>query len=188
MQRQSINCAQCGTSFLAKNYEVRDGRRFCSTLCHNLSKRNTPDMFWAKVQKTSSCWLWTGKLTRDGYGHFVMKLASGHKEILAHRVAYVFEKGMVPQGLQLDHLCRNRACVNPAHLEPVTQRENVLRGEGIAAKESRATHCKHGHLFDAANTMMRKSGGRFCRECGRIRYKAYTTRKRARLLNGTGSL
>jgi len=89
--------------------------------------------------------------------------------------------GPIPAGLQLDHLCRNRACVRPDHLEPVRSRENTLRGFGPSAINARKTVCAHGHPFDEANTGRSPNGRRFCRECGRIRARAYQARRRDRL-------
>jgi len=90
------------------------------------------ERFWSKVEKTVSCWLWTAS-TRRGYGQFVIN----NKPTPAHRFAYEQLVGDIPRGLQLDHLCRVRNCVNPEHLEPVTSRENILRGEGICAVAAR---------------------------------------------------
>ncbi|KAB2977369.1 HNH endonuclease [Streptomyces sp. SS1-1] len=95
-----------------------------------------------------------------------MKLGGRYQ--MAHRVAYQEIVGPIPEGLQLDHLCRVRHCVNPAHLEPVTSRENTLRGENLVAINAAKTHCKRGHLFDAANTY-RWRNSRICRECRRLR-------------------
>lgn len=127
-----------------------------------------PDRFWTKVQVdwASGCWVWIGHLNDAGYG----TLRWWNKPMQrAHRVAYIELVGEIPDGLQLDHLCRNRACCNPAHLEPVTQRENVLRGEGPSARAAVATHCTSGHEYTEANTYVRSSGKRDCRQCNRDR-------------------
>ena len=90
----------------------------------------------------------------------------------AHRLAYELVKGPISDGLQIDHLCRNRACINPDHLEAVTQRENILRGEGVAALNARKTHCPQGHAYDEENTLIltgRQAGARRCQICARDR-------------------
>jgi hypothetical protein len=117
--------------------------------------------FWAKVEKTDTCWVWSAAKI-SGYGAFKLD----GRAIRAHRFAYELLVGPVPEGLPLDHLCRNRACVNPAHLEPVTHRVNILRGEGACAVKARQTHCIHGHEFTLENTYL-KSGKRQCRTCRR---------------------
>jgi len=119
--------------------------------------------FWAAVHVADNdCWEWTGSLNPHGYGAF--NVNDGHRQ--AHRVAYEIIVGPIPDGLQIDHLCRNPPCVNPAHLEAVTQRENILRGVGFAAKAARATHCPSGHPYNEANTYVSPSTGwRRCRTC-----------------------
>jgi hypothetical protein len=97
------------------------------------------ERFWAKVKKTSNCWLWTGSLSR-GYGR-VRDRRSG-KSVPVHRIAYELLVGPIPDGLTIDHLCRVRCCVNPTHLQPVTNRENILRGNGPAALSARRTSCR----------------------------------------------
>lgn len=127
------------------------------------------ERFWAAVDRTddpSLCWEWQRPLGANGYGY----LASEHgTNVLAHRVSYELNVGPIPVGLQIDHLCRNRACVNPAHLEPVTQRENILRGTAPTAENARKTHCIRGHEFTPENTYTPPSrpGVRNCRACRR---------------------
>ena len=130
--------------------------------------------FWSLVDRGPDCWLWTGLIDRYGYGR---RHTGG--EILAHRIAYRLVVGPIPAGLQLDHLCRNRRCVNPAHLEPVTGRENLRRSPlmpGIA--RAARTTCRNGHPYDDANTRVSvgpNGTGRVCRTCNReavARYKA----------------
>ena len=132
----------------------------------------TARRFWSKVSLDTpdSCWLWQGWRNRDGYGHY-SHCEGGSK--LAHVIAYRLQVGPVPKGKQLDHVCRNRACCNPTHLEPVTARENVLRGIGFAARHAQATHCLHGHEFTPENTRFanladRKYPRRSCRTCDRL--------------------
>lgn len=121
--------------------------------------------FWAKVRKAGplECWIWTAPPASTGYGQF-WKDGTNRG---AHVVAWEMLRGEIPEGLQLDHLCRNRACVNPWHLEPVTIGVNVLRGEGITAVHAAKTHCANGHEFTPANTYITKEGWRQCRECKR---------------------
>ena len=102
------------------------------------------DRFWAKVQQTESCWLWTAARDHRGYGEFRVELPPA-RPAKAHRFAYETLIGPIPDGLELDHLCRVRNCVNPEHLEPVTGRVNTLRGESPAAQNARKTHCVRGH-------------------------------------------
>lgn len=94
--------------------------------------------FWVRVDKTDACWSWLGDRTPYGYGRFSFR----GRAVAAHRFAYELLRGPIPDGLVIDHLCRVKHCVNPAHLEPVTQRENVLRGESIPAQYARRTHCE----------------------------------------------
>lgn len=116
--------------------------------------------FWSKVDTTGDCWLWMARRLR-GYGKFDL----GNTTAMAHRVAYELSVGPIPDGLQLDHLCRVRHCVNPAHLEPVTQRENILRSEAPCAVVMRTNKCKHGHEFTDENTYVTPAGKRQCRVC-----------------------
>jgi len=122
--------------------------------------------FWAKVEKRGphECWSWTGATNGDGYGY----MTRNGRTAYAHRVSYEFAIGPIPEGLQLDHLCRVRNCVNPAHLEAVTSAENTLRGNGACARNARKTHCKHGHEFTDDNIAWSKKG-RACLTCKRLR-------------------
>lgn len=142
-------------------------RWYSSAAFVRLERPTSAERFWAKVNKTESCWLWTGALYSNGYGHFRVQLHSGLSP-LAHRWAYMQLVGLIPEGLELDHLCRVRNCVNPAHLEPVIHRENQRRGEGACAIHARKTHCPQGHPYDETNTSV-SGGKRYCRTCKRTR-------------------
>jgi len=130
-----------------------------------------------EVDEGSGCWLWKGCPTGDGYGQIRVGGRSDGKTFLAHRLAYETFRGPIPEGLTLDHLCRVRRCVNPAHLEPVTMRENILRGESLAAKNATKSTCKEGHTLDEKNTYLWR-GHRHCRACGRKHAREYQRRKR----------
>lgn len=122
---------------------------------------------WAKFKhlvrksKESDCWIWTGSVGQDGYGR--IRLAGAIRR--THRLSYLAHKGEIPSGTVLDHLCRVRECCNPDHLEAVTNRENILRGESSSAQRARQTHCKRGHEFKPENTYVRANGQRVCRTC-----------------------
>lgn len=133
------------------------------------------ERFWSKVDKDGpgGCWVWMAGRSAQGYGRFWI---DGDTRA-AYRVAYEVLVGPVPDGLQLDHLCRNRACVNPGHLEPVTVVTNVMRGVSFAAENARKTACLRGHEFTAENTYIDRRGRRLCRECQRARQRAWQIRK-----------
>lgn len=116
-----------------------------------------------KVNEETGCWEWTAGKFPYGYG----KISVKHRSIGAHRVYYQLTKGQIEDGLVIDHLCRNPSCINPDHLEPVTQWENNRRGIGISAENLVKTHCKHGHEFTPENTWTFASDPkrRKCRTC-----------------------
>ncbi len=116
-------------------------------------------------EPNTGCWLWTAYTDRDGYGYFGI---SRTRIVKAHRWSYEHFVGPIPAGLVIDHICRQPSCVNWQHLEPVTQRINVLRGSSHMAKQARRTHCIHGHAFTSENTRMWR-GHRKCRLCDRLR-------------------
>ena len=132
--------------------------------------------FFSKVKQTDNCWIWISYIGRDGYGRFNINST----KIPAHRFSYELFKGDIPIGLELDHLCRNRACVNPEHLEPVTHQINILRGIGTAAINARKTHCPQGHPYSGDNLRTYQSG-RMCRICNRL----HTQESNRRIKNST---
>ena len=127
--------------------------------------------FWSKVEVKSpyDCWPWRAGLFSDGYGLFVR---ADNRAERAHRVAYELAYGPIPAGLTIDHLCRHHPCVNPAHLEAVTNKENILRGVSFSAVNARKTHCIHGHEFTVENTFITARGRRSCQACRLARQRA----------------
>jgi hypothetical protein len=136
---------------------------------------------WRRVDRSGECWTWTG-VTKNGYGHYCGWDASARRKVnlMAHRAVWTLLRGDIPQGLQLDHLCRNRLCVNPEHLEPVTQVENVRRGASPSADNARKTICMRGHALEGENLYVTPGRGyRQCRECVRLRWLRFAERRRA---------
>lgn len=122
--------------------------------------------FWRQVNKTDTCWVWVGKLHHTGYGNFSVNSTY----ISAHRYAYLVLVGAIADGLELDHLCRNRACVNPAHLEAVTHQVNAARG--VHPGQPKRSHCFRGHAMTPDNVKVHVNGSRQCRTCRRAAYAA----------------
>lgn len=135
-----------------------------------------PARFWQYVQvRDDGCWQWLSTQTGRGYGSFWHE----RRVVAVHRLSFEKLRGAISKGLTIDHLCRNRLCVNPLHLEPVSVRENILRGIGPTAQHARQTHCLRGHAFDASNTYYtRGTGFRYCRPCNAERNRSYRERKR----------
>lgn len=167
------------------------GHGYCDVHYRRWKRNGTPDKqpvhtvderFWSFVNKAGPvserrpdlgpCWVWTGGGWPSGYGSFRV---NGVK-VGAHRYAYERLVGPIPEGLVVDHLCFNRSCVRPAHLEVVTFRENILRGDNTAAQFARRSNCLRGHCFDPPNGYITSQGARGCRACDRIR----SARKRSR--------
>jgi len=127
---------------------------------------NLPSRIRTKITvHPSGCWYWMASRDRGGYGY----AAWGGRMRQAHRVTFELLVGLIPEGLQIDHLCRNPPCVNPDHLEPVTPRENTMRGNTDARRKSEQTHCVNGHEFTLDNIYTRPSrpGTRECRTCNK---------------------
>lgn len=167
-RKNTTSCCQiCGATF--NPFSDATGK-FCSLRCYQ--SRPEEYRFWNKTIREGpipeyaahlgSCWIWNGSLSCEGYGIFILR---GHIPIGAHVFSYKIAHGEVEPGKQIDHLCRVRCCVNPSHLEAVTIRVNVLRGEGICAQNARKTHCKRGHPFDGTNLRTTPNGERICRQC-----------------------
>lgn len=125
---------------------------------------------------SKGCWIWQGATMWSKnlqYAVFTWR----NQWCLAHRASYNLFVGPLPEDLTIDHLCRHTLCVNPEHLELVTQQENILRGDGPTAINSRKIQCIHGHPFDSENTAYRPNGGRYCKQCNRESTKRYLHRK-----------
>jgi len=149
-------------------------------------KRGAPlrDRLMAKVRiSDAGCWEWLGRRNWAGYGR--LTVTSPTREVQTHRLAYELFVGPIPDGMQLDHVCRNRLCCNPKHLEPVTARENQRRGTSPVSANMAATHCLRGHPLDDDNTYLHK-GRRQCKECQRTRTREYLRKRRATALSRAG--
>lgn len=171
----------CAREFFSKNFckahylrNYKYGDPLAGKPMAGLSYR---DRLLSKIAKSSEtgCWNWTGASSAGGYGRFNFKGKRGYP---AHRAAYEVFVGPVPDGLVIDHLCRNRGCINPDHLEPVTPRENLVRGESVVAAGMKRNACKVGHELSGENLGVSSVGGRRCVECDRQYQREYDKRTR----------
>jgi hypothetical protein len=169
----------CGTETVVTGTKLRSGHTKSCGCTH----RPAYERF---IEKTApgpnGCIEWTGGLNGAGYGQFYIgkKVRGGTGKGYAHRWSYEYYVGPIPEGLHLDHLCRNPKCVNPKHLEPVTIRENLLRGMGPSARNAAKTHCPAGHPYAGENLYVTRSRNiRVCRACGRRSAQAARDRAKA---------
>ena len=149
------------------------------------------ERFWRRVDDSggaNACWPWLGWITDSGYGIVATRGPVRRAiHIRAHRLAYeLVHRAPIPLELTVDHLCRVRHCVNPAHLDVVTKGVNVRRGETTAARHAETMVCPHGHAYDTGNTVWKADGSRGCRLCMRRRCREYQARRRAR--QGSGAV
>ncbi len=159
-------CERCGNKFWR---QARAGRteRYCSRRCGGLAHEQVRDACFRKkyfVNEDTGCWIWTGVVQKSGYARFGAGGVSG-RNVLGHRWSYERHVGPIPDGYEIDHLCRNKSCVNPEHLEAVTHAENARRSKA-------RMFCKRGHRMLGVN-LYEHEGKRRCNACQKLRQKAY---------------
>lgn len=187
----SVTSTSLGMCRIHYNRWKRRGGDLTVIMPTGQTARPPVERFWPKVNKNGPipdyrpdlgpCWLWTASLRWNGYGHF--STGVGSKSTVAHKFCYELLVGPVPKGMQLDHLCRVRHCLNPQHLEPVTQRTNILRGSGFSARNIVKTHCPQGHEYTADNLKASRKDrvSRQCLTCHRVQERERGRRYRARI-------
>lgn len=184
MGSEARRCEHCGAEHGQRRLtRSKPGRRYCSRACYRAA---APSRFWSHVDKAGPvpahrpdlgpCWLWLGARRERGHGHCLIQ---GRFQP-AHCVAYDELVGPVPDGMELDHLCRTPACVNPAHLEPVTGQENRRRGIRVGVFNSSPDTCPYGHPLDGENLYVDPQGSRYCRICIRAAGSRHRERDRER--------
>lgn len=174
-----IKCAHCLKNFEIKPYRFATAK-YCSRKCRGMA----PTRFWAKVNKNGTipdhrpdlgrCWIWTGTCNNKGYGRFVIRKGEC---AVPHRYIYECLHGLIPEGLQIDHLCRDRACVNPQHLELVTGKENVGRGWAFRGRKSR---CIRNHPLSGRNLYIGTGNRHVCRICHQMKTNESRNRKKSK--------
>lgn len=168
-----IPCKKCKKLFRPTNSKSL----YCSRACYNSErpKLGLHHTFWRKVQKTETCWLWTGPKSDKGYGYAFHE----GRTMSAHIASYMIHFGLVPEGLEIDHTCRVRNCVNPEHLEAVTHVVNLGRSPFMGGRN---ILCRHGHPFTEENTQVNRKGVRVCRICTRAAGKRSYQKNRDKVL------
>jgi len=146
--------------------------------CDNPADPAMANRFWNKVDRQNGCWPWTGYIDPDGYGAFPAVIINGKKCIRAARIALWVSGHIIEDGLVVDHVCRNRSCVNPAHLRQITNKENVLSGVGATARNAAKQSCKRGHPLSGDNLMVNRRGERNCLICRHEREAGYRRKLR----------
>lgn len=135
------------------------------------------ERFLALTSSDGACWRWNGAISNVGYGMFAL---AHRKNVSAHRFAYQAFVGEITEGLNVHHECRNRWCVNPAHLRLVTPRENLMLDDTPARRNALKTHCSQGHEFTPENTKLRRGGGRACKTCAKLYLRKWWRRERGK--------
>src|SRR6266536_4569929 len=134
-------------------------------MANDRPRRSLEERFWEKVDRSGPCWLWMAACSSTGY----CQIRVDRRSVYVHRLSYEWHVGPIPDGYQIDHLCRVRLCVNPRHLQAVTQLENIRRGVSPNVLVRKLGYCKRGHEMTLANTYHRPKGGIMCRACGLLR-------------------